>query len=195
MKCEFDKDMHKLYIYNTCIFSYHLFHFLSYFVKLLFYQLRENLDGDQESESAAISDHHSYDADGSEESEENQESNEESKSRSLNTLQGSTESLYYSAWTLNESSQAEASQSGKENPKPDALADSFFTSGLPEPSLSESCEAAEEFHECDQPKERLYQHFNPRLSWSAGFGGHLAAIWGEKGFQETEVRVLSLCYL
>ena len=30
-KCEFDKDMHKLYIYNSCIFSYHLFYFLSYF--------------------------------------------------------------------------------------------------------------------------------------------------------------------
>ena len=29
--CEFDKDMHKLYIYNSCIFSYHLFYFLGDF--------------------------------------------------------------------------------------------------------------------------------------------------------------------
>ena len=30
MKCEFDKDVHKLYIHNSCIFSYHLFYVLSY---------------------------------------------------------------------------------------------------------------------------------------------------------------------
>ena len=30
-KCDFDKDMLKLYIYNGCIFSYQLFYFLSYF--------------------------------------------------------------------------------------------------------------------------------------------------------------------
>ena len=30
-KCEFNKDMHKLYIYTSCIFSYRLFYFLSYF--------------------------------------------------------------------------------------------------------------------------------------------------------------------
>ena len=28
-RCEFDKDIQKIYIYNSCIFSYHLFHFLS----------------------------------------------------------------------------------------------------------------------------------------------------------------------
>ena len=30
-KCEFDKDMQKLYIYNSCILSYNLFYYLSYF--------------------------------------------------------------------------------------------------------------------------------------------------------------------
>ena len=29
--CEFDKDMDKLYIYDGCILSYHLFYFLRYF--------------------------------------------------------------------------------------------------------------------------------------------------------------------
>ena len=30
-KGEFDKDITKLYIYSSCIFSYHLFYLLSYF--------------------------------------------------------------------------------------------------------------------------------------------------------------------
>lgn len=103
-------------------------------------------------------------------------------------MHGSTESLYYSAWALNEVS-TENEATSKEQNKIDDQTDSFFSDGLKESNLSESLEGQEEFHECEQPPGMLYQHFNTRFSWPAGFGDRFAAIWGGREAQEPEVCV------
>ena len=157
---------------------------------------RENPECDQQSETAIISDQdrHSYDADGSEESEDNNLiQDEESRSRSLNTLQGSSESLYYSAWTLDETSDRSEESAAADGSvtagqaKVEVTTDSYFASGLNDSKLSESADTSEDFQDCNQPDDMLYQHFNPRFSWPVGLGDRLAAIWGENDVPESQV--------
>ncbi len=146
-----------------------------------------------DNETAVVSDHHSYDADGSEESEENQlQIDNQSISRSSNTIHGSTESLYYSAWALNDP-QSESELNVKDDESIYEQTDSFFSSGLKDSAFNETGDGdAEEFQDCDQPPEMLYQHFNSRFSLPAGFGDRFAKIWGEKEAEEVEV---SFAYL
>ena len=127
-------------------------------------------------------DQSSYDADGSEES---TESNEMEKTLHENALHGSNESLYYSAWALN-------SERGGP-PKPDILetdisADSYFVSSVVKSCLGDNVtDASEEFHDCREPDVMPYQQANPRFSWPVGLGDRLAAIWGEKELQSSQV--------
>eukprot|EP00794_Sanderia_malayensis_P018899 gene18899-20801_t len=141
---------------------------------------RATSEAEPDVESAVASDHHSYDADGSEESEEsNPQPDEQPKAFPSNSLRGSTESLYYSAWELNEfATDNEANSKEQAATKIDHQTDSFFSDGLKETGLKESglketgitesglseiLEYPESLQECEQqPPDMLYQHFNPR---------------------------------
>ena len=150
------------------------------------------------SEATAVQDQTCYDADNSEDSIEDGLA---AKSLSRSTLLGSSESLYFSTWTLDDfvaesveenvkpgdqrqdATRQEASTSDVLRPdvrKLDETADSYFLPGLIDAS-------SEEFQDCKEPDESFYGQFNPRLSWPFGLGDRLAAIWGEKEVQMPKV--------
>ena len=132
-------------------------------------------------------DQHCYDADGSDQSEENIPV-ERGEASSKSIMHGSNESLYYSAWALNEVTVPKNEPSKLEGPVTGDMipTDSYFASGL-ESSFSEKADTSEDFEDCKEPDEMLYQHFNPRFSWPVGLGDRLAAIWDKKEMQSPQV--------
>ncbi|XP_065065333.1 uncharacterized protein LOC135691407 [Rhopilema esculentum] len=131
-------------------------------------------------------DQHCYDADGSDQSEENVPvEREEASSKSI--MHGSNESLYYSAWALNDVTVPKNEPSKLEGPVTGDMipTDSYFASGL-DSSFSEKADTSEDFEDCKEPDEMLYQHFNPRFSWPVGLGDRLAAIWDKKEMQSPQ---------
>lgn len=130
----------------------------------------------------------SYDADGSENS---LEDNHVEKLLSNSNVHGSTDSLYFSTWTLDELATKAADSPQLYIPKSDKTADSYFVSGLGNSETSDTNDTSEEFQDCREPDAWVYQQFNPRLSWPSGLGDRLAAIWGEKGMQFPQVYELN----
>ena len=125
----------------------------------------------------------SYDADGSEESIDDNET--ETVPEAESTFHGSTESVYYSTWTLDEKTDAQLKTDGL---KPDSNVDSYFVSGLVDSPLTDVAgDALEEFQDCRGPDTVLCQQLNPRFSWPVGLGDRLAAIWGEQELQSSQV--------
>ena len=59
---------------------------------------------------------------------------------------------------------------------PDEPTDSYFV------GFSDS-----EFVDCKEPDVTSYEQSNPRYSWPFGLGDRLAAIWGEKEMQKSQV--------
>ena len=128
-------------------------------------------------------DQSSYDADGSEESVED---NETETALTENALHGSTESLYYSTWALDETPDGPPKQNVI---RMDNTADSYFMSSVIDSCLTDNADdVAEEFQDCREPDAAmLYPQHNPRFSWPSGLGDRLAAIWGEKELQSSQV--------
>ena len=127
-------------------------------------------------------DQNSYDADGSEESVED---NETETVLPESAFHGSNESLYYSTWALDEATDGPPRQNAM---RMDNTVDSYFVTSVIDSCLSDNADdATEEFQDCREPDAMLYQQHNPRFSWPFGLGDRLAAIWGEKELQSSQV--------
>ena len=163
------------------------------------------------SEAASVGppspDQQSYDADGSDEGDDSttlHEDNDESKHGSNNTLRGSTESLYYSAWSLQDISGPSDKDLAKDGSPRPALTETETIESMMEASVDKLTSEKEEMNENspsageikrEMPQDSAeYKPFNSRFSWSAEIGNRLAAIWGG-GKETTEPVVLVTLHL